>query len=455
MLPPMLMGITLFREVKSVDLKEWKLKNLKSRNYSHFDLRVSLNKVWKYISDPSKVKKHGFYPFIHYTQTFKKYKKGAGIKNKTREICYSAHIDRFIYSYYGFQLNSYYNDRVKRDNIDDSAIAYRDNLYKNNIDFAKIAIDFIKETENCFIMIGDFTSFFDSLDHGYLKKMLCSLLDVNKLPDDYFAVFKNITKFSVWDIESLLKLNNLDNNDKGISEFKQLRLAITLDQFKNCKKEHVKPNANNFGIPQGSAISAVLSNIYMLDFDKKLRSFVADKKGLYMRYSDDFIIILPKISLEQFKCEFSKIQTTIQSVPRLKLEPEKTQAFEYSSGRIRSCNEEVLETVKNSNNFMNYLGFSFDGQVVTLRDKTVTKYYYKLYRKLKTIVKNNGVTKRGRRISCENVYLRYSIKGAKIGDGNFITYVKRAEQIFGKEEAVAQVRKKHMQKIRKRLDKIK
>jgi hypothetical protein len=303
-------------------------------------------------------------------------------------------------------------------------------------------------------VIGDFTSFFDSLDHGYLKKMLCSLLNVNKLPDDYYAVFKNITKFSTWDIESLLKLNNLENNDKGIAEFKQLKSAITPDQFKNCKKDHVKPNLNNFGIPQGSSISAVLSNIYMLDFDKTLRDFVADKRGLYMRYSDDFIIALPKIPLDQFKSEFSKINTIIQSVPRLKLEPEKTKVFEYSSGQIRSCNQEILGTVKNSNNFMNYLGFTFDGQVVTLRDKTVSKYYYKLYRKLKTIVKNNGVTKNGRRISCENIYIKYSIKGVKVGDGNFITYVKRAEQIFGNEEAVAQVRKKHMQKIRKQLDKI-
>lgn len=104
---------------------------------------------------------------------------------------------------------------------------------------------------------------------------------------------------------------------------------------------------------------------------------------------------------------------------------------------------------------MNYLGFTFDGQVVTLRDKTISKYYYKLYRKLKTIVKNNGVTKNGRRISCENVYIKYSIKGAGQGDGNFISYVKRAERIFANEKGVTRIRKIHMQKIRKQLNKIK
>ena len=137
----MLMGITLLYGGKTLTLDEWKLKNQKSRNYSHFDVRVSLDKVWSYISDSAKVAKHGFYPFIHYTQTLKKYKKVTGIKFKTREICYSAHIDRYIYAYYSLKLNGYYNERVKQDNIDHSAIAYRDNLHKNNIHFSKIAID--------------------------------------------------------------------------------------------------------------------------------------------------------------------------------------------------------------------------------------------------------------------------------------------------------------------------
>ncbi|WP_169085183.1 reverse transcriptase domain-containing protein [Paenibacillus sp. PL91] len=140
-------------------------------------------------------------------------------------------------------------------------------------------------------------------------------------------------------MESLLELNNLKNIENGIYEFKRLRLAIAPDQFKNFKKVQVKPNNNNCGIPQGSAISAVLSNIYMLDFDKKIKCFVDEKQGLYMRHSDDFIIVLPKISLDQFKYDFNKIHKTIQSVPGLMLEPEKTQVFEYSNGRIISCIE--------------------------------------------------------------------------------------------------------------------
>ncbi|ASJ52491.1 hypothetical protein BP422_02375 [Brevibacillus formosus] len=438
-----------------MNLEKWKIKNKKSRNYSHFDSRVYLDKVWDYIKDPNKIKRHGFYPFIHYTQSFKRYSKHTGIKKKNREICYSAHLDRFIYSYYSYQLNNYYNNRVKIDGINDSAIAYRDNIQLNNIHFAKKAIDFIRQKEECYIIIGDFTKFFDSLDHTYLKKMLCSLLEVEKFPDDFYAVFKNITKFSTWDMESLLNINNLKNNPKDIIKFKQLKKAISPEQYKKYKKLYIKKNSNNYGIPQGSAISAVLSNVYMLEFDKKIKTYVSEKNGLYMRYSDDFIVILPKITLEDFKEDLIYIETVIKSVPKLQLEQDKTQLFAYSNKIIRSCNEEFLENVKNGKPFMNYLGFTFDGQDVTLRDKTVSKYYYRLYRKIKTIIKNNGVTKKGKRISSKNVYLKYSIKGSKKGKGNFITYVKRVEQIFSNEKGVAQISRKHMQKIRKQLNKIK
>jgi len=441
-----------------VELQEWKLKNKKRRNYAHFDPKISLDRVWNYISDPRKVASHGFYPFIHYTLSFLKYNKETGVKPKTREICYSAHIDRYIYQYYGFKLNQLYNARVKIDNIEHSAIAYRDNLHKNNIHFAKTAFDFIKGKEECYVIIGDFTKFFDSLDHNYLKERLCSLLSAERLPDDYYAVFKNITKYSTWNLEDLLELNGLKNSVKGIQAFKKLEKAISSVQFKELKKEFVKPNKDSFGIPQGSAISAVLSNIYMLDFDKKIKDYVSEKQGLYMRYSDDFIVILPGKSMDSFKNDFQFINLGIQSVPRVKLEPEKTQIFEYDRGIIKSCNEDILQNVKNGKSFINYLGFTFDGRTVTLRDKTVSKYYYRLYRKLKTIVKRNGNTKKGKRISCKNVYLKYSIKGANVGDGsrgNFITYVKKAELIFSGEKAIGRVRKKHMQKIRKQLNQIK
>lgn len=35
------------------------------RPYAHFDSRTNIANVRQYISNPQKVAKHGFYPFIH------------------------------------------------------------------------------------------------------------------------------------------------------------------------------------------------------------------------------------------------------------------------------------------------------------------------------------------------------------------------------------------------------
>ncbi|WP_341280215.1 reverse transcriptase/maturase family protein [Paenibacillus sp. FSL H8-0537] len=443
-----------------MNLDEWKERHRARRNLAHFDTKVSLAQVWDYVSDPEKIATHGFYPFINYTLSVRKYDESSDNKTKVkdREICYSAHIDRYIYQYYGFLLNQHYNKRAEDDGIEEASIAYRDKLHRNNIRFAKRAIDFIKSKPECYIIIGDFAKFFDSLDHEYLKRKLCDLLDEKRLSADYYAVYKNITKYSTWSREHLLSHNMLGIKKKDIIAFNKLDRAISVEQFKKLKKLLVKPHKENCGIPQGSAISAVFSNIYMLDFDKSINNYVLENDGLYMRYSDDFIIVLPKSTSENFKTQYQQIRLLIESIPRVELELEKTQLFEFSGGTIKSCNEDVLENVPNGPSFMNYLGFTFDGKSVSIRAKTTSRYYNKLYRKIRTVTKNKGVTKKGERLSCKNLYSTYSIKGAFLGnnheDGNFITYAKRAESIFYDEPAVALVSKRHMQKIRKKLKKV-
>ena len=45
---------------------------------------------------------------------------------------------------------------------------------------------------------------FDKINHSYLKQKLCHVLSVEKLPNDYFAIFRNITCFSSWDWEKII-----------------------------------------------------------------------------------------------------------------------------------------------------------------------------------------------------------------------------------------------------------
>ena len=74
----------------------------------------------------------------------------------------------------------------------------------------------------------------------------------------------------------------------------------------------------------------------MLEFDAKINSYVTSKDGMYMRYSDDFIVILPKDKALPLEQELAFLMSIIHATPSLVLEPDKTQLFECSIGNIES-----------------------------------------------------------------------------------------------------------------------
>lgn len=414
------------------------------RKYAHFDYRTDFGKAGKYVTDPVKVARHGFYPFIHYTKEFKKYSKAEGKKTKKREICYAAHIDRCIYQYYNHLLNDIYIQRVHHDNISDCAVAYRSDLGKSNIHFAHKVFSFIRDNAPCYIMIGDFTNFFDTLDHNYLKERLCDLLGVNQLPGDYYAVFKNITHYSTWDLDDLLALNNLTS----IDDLNHMQRVLSPEVFRKYRRQYVKRNPNNYGIPQGSPISALLANIYMLVCDKLIRDMVCAKNGLYMRYSDDFCVVLPTSDFSDAACFFEGIRNILAKVKNLTLQPDKTQYFYVDGSTVHNVGAQFDPSANCTHRFINFLGFTFDGENVHIRDKTISKYYYRMGKKAKSIVAQK---QSGRSPSTHNLYMLYSEKGARTGRGNFITYVWRGQKIFGSSEPIDRPVKLHMAKIRKKL----
>jgi len=434
-------------------IKEWlnKEKTISKsvKPYSHFDFKTNIVSSWDYISNPNNVIKHGFYPFIHYEQKQVKFHKKKGKKTKVRNIYYAAHIDSCIYQYYSYLLNNEYNFRVRHDNLSNTAVAYRTDLGKSNIHFAKSAFNFIQNSTNCYVMIGDFTDFFDTLDHRYLKERICNLMGTNNLPDDYYAILKNVTKYSYVELTDLLEMNNLEDTPKGRKLLNNRARVLDIDEFRKSKKKLVKKNNKNYGIPQGSPISALFANIYMLDCDKMINELVCEYKGFYMRYSDDFIIVIPNVSEDKMKTIYAKIKNILNGIPNLKLQQEKTQFYSFIDNSLENCGNKFDEKADCSNRFINFLGFTFDGNQIFIRDKTISKYYYRMYRKARTIAKNHGYNKYGVKISNEKIYKRYSIKGAYDKPGNFITYVNRAQGEFNDQKSISQKTKNHMQKIKK------
>ena len=423
------------------------------RPYAHFDYRTDLAQQSAYVSNPKIIARHSFWPFIHYVQKTVKYN-GSAEKIKERHICYSSHIDRCIYQYYSRLLNDLYINYVNRRNIASVAVAYRTDLHMNNIDIAKRAIDFIRESERCYVMIGDFTQFFDKLDHANIKSKWCKLLGTDQLPNDHYAVYKSITKYSYWDLDDLLVLNGFENNKKGRRQLNSLSRVLSLDQF-NQYRSHIQRKKEPFGIPQGSPISALLANIYMMDVDEMVNNVVEQNAGLYMRYSDDFIVIIPEFGGGNPEELLNRISNMFNEEKGLELQPEKTQYFLYDNGAITNCGQRFHVAANCDKKMINYLGFSFDGEKVRIRSQTIGKYYLRMNRKAKTIAKatsrNGGYTANGKHISSKNLYMLYSERGAS--SGNFFTYVNRAEDSFGESELIRRDTKRHMSKIRKELKK--
>lgn len=408
-----------------------------TKPYAHFDLRVSLSmpSIRKYVMDRAKVVTHSFYPFIHFEKKNSRYgKKGP---KKPRELYYCSHLDRCVYQRYAFLLNYQYNIWACENNIDDVAIAYRDNLGKNNIDFAKDAFDAIRSFPQCFILVGDFTNFFDNLEHQYLKKMMCEVLGVERLPQDYFSVFKNITRFSSWDWKDIVKAAGENIAERGVrKKINSKETVLTKEQFQKNKKD-IKKNISGVGVPQGSPISAVLSNIYMIKFDKDIKRYVTSKGGIYMRYSDDFIIVLPYERDAEIADFTSYIFSYVESMKGLiDLQKEKTSCYTYKD-------EVIYEGDQPSS--INYLGFLFDGKNIRIRPRAITKYYYRMRRKANTIGRSNWTSSKGRRISAKELYSIYSRNDEK---QTFIDYARKAKGILklNDQEANALI-KHHKRKI--------
>lgn len=408
-----------------------------TKPYAHFDLRVSLSmpSIRKYVMDRSKIVTHSFYPFIHFEKKNSRY--GNKGPKKPRELYYCSHLDRCVYQRYAFLLNYQYNIWACENNVDDVAIAYRDNLGKNNIDFAKDAFDTIRSFPQCFILVGDFTNFFDNLEHQYLKKMMCEVLGVERLPQDYFSIFKNITRFSSWDWKDIVKAAGENIEERGIrKKINSKDTVLNKEQFQKSKKD-IKKNVSGVGVPQGSPISAVLSNIYMIEFDKDIKRYVASKGGIYMRYSDDFIIVLPYERDTEIADFTSYIFSYVESMKGLvDLQKEKTSCYTYK-------NEVVYEDDRPSS--INYLGFLFDGKSIRIRPRAITKYYYRMRRKAHTIGRSNWTSSKGRHISAKELYSIYSRNDEK---QTFIDYAKKAKGILklNDQEADALI-KHHKRKI--------
>ena len=269
-----------------------------------------------------------------------------------------------------------------------------------------------------------------------------------KLPDDQFQLFKALTKYSYVNKNSILKKYNI-NLKKLKKNNKQLNSILELipgnkdyEKYNKLRNDRLivtnnKPNSQQrtIGIPQGSAMSALLSNIYLIDFDKDLNELAKNEGFFYRRYCDDILIVCDS---EKVECLKKNIIKKIKEEYNLIIQDKKEEVIEFrknSKGIIRAfnkkkqINEKLCSTnSKNEKNFyksLQYLGFEFNGQNIFIRSSSLSRYFRKMKgRIIKTIVMAYSPNGKDNKIWKKQLFERYSHHGKR----NFLTYAINASK---------------------------
>ena len=103
------------------------------KTFPHFDFPMGFEQAKELASDPAKVTKHSFKPFIGYTDIRRKFtpKSEKNYKNKERPIKYCSHHDGYIHSYYAKTLVDSYELFLSTTDWGKCVIGYRSGLGTN------------------------------------------------------------------------------------------------------------------------------------------------------------------------------------------------------------------------------------------------------------------------------------------------------------------------------------
>jgi len=350
-------------------------------------------------------------------------------------------LDSLIFSYYNHLISVSYEDHIKNKPFNSCVVAYRkipvevnSKSNKCNIDFAKETFEFIDKNRDkkLSVIVADITNFFDNLDHSILKKQWYTVLGKTTLPKDHYNVFKALTRikyvngsqlFDYYDktmyVERGVPNESSKTEYKRIpveqsSYFKEKRAVAycTKPEFlKNNKKLIISKN-NTVGIPQGSAISATLANIYMLDFDNEIYNKVVCEGGYYQRYSDDLIIVCEQEKEDEV---LSMLRSSVLNLVNLEIHRDKTKVyrFENLSSGYRGFEIDEITKKHNYGKTLTYLGFTYDGNRVLIKTAGFSKYYRSMKRSFKKSTSLALYSKNpAKNIFKSRLYRRFTYKGA-------------------------------------------
>lgn len=429
------------------------------------------------VQDPHKVARHAFWPFLWYQKTTvrRRYrtdpagnvtKQRSPDEPKKRPISYAAHTDSHIFAKYADDLSTALERKeYSGHSFAHSVLAYRRHVPpKSNVHFAAEAFQEIQNRGESDAIAIDIGAFFDSLDHDILKVLWARVIGSDgRLPPDHFAVYRAITQRRHVDRTALRQILGRDiprRRNPGN------RRVCSAEEFRRLVREHVSaPHAR--GIPQGSPISAVLANLYMLEVDRTLHSELTGLGASYRRYSDDILVIC---NPGQVHVVEAIIERSVRTV-RLEIKHSKTLriAFRRGPSGMRAaelpqfeCSHAASSKVDASHTWkprsLSYLGFEWDGVRMSIRSQTMARFLKKMTRAV-TAARLAAGKRSEVRIRRAKIYRQFSVLGwspraiprekrslarSSTRHGNFLDYGLSAFTIAGHETIRRQLGKQWM-----------
>lgn len=400
--------------MKSSKIDGW----YRAKTYPHLDFPLKFEDAERLVKNQSRVISHSFLPFMGFVDSKRRFSPG-NVSTKDRPIKYCSHVDGAIHSYYSYLLSSAYESYLVNKSWKNCVIGYRTGK-GTNIHMAKNAFQELSKRESSTAIAIDISDFFGSIEHSTLIANIKRVLGVPRLTKDWFRVVRSMTSYSWVDSTETQQLLGLNPKDLP-------RPLCKIRDFRNLRVQNpnfIKKNLDPFGIPQGSPLSAVMSNVFMIDFDKVVFRFVKSIGGYYRRYSDDIFIVCEHGEKDKVYDFVSKeIKKLGQAI---EIKDQKTEISNFHTG---SDGELICDVP------ITYLGFTFDGKRTLLRSRTLSRYYRRMTyatRRAATAARNSGNGKVFKR--------KLKTQFTHQGQSNFYSYARRASKILGDEMPKRQLR---------------
>lgn len=260
-----------------------------------------------------------------------------------------------------------------------------------------------------------------------------TLLNDSKLPKDHYQVFKSLTNYAYVNKKELYKELNLSLNARKL--YRPDKRLCDIQTFRNKVRTEklIKRNLKSKGIPQGSPISGMLSNIYMMDFDKNIAKKIKEVEGEYFRYCDDMIFIFD----QEYQQEIQNLVLKEIDILKLKINDKKTQKIEFQNGIVKNNNNPSF----NYPHKLQYLGILYDGNNIFLRENGLSKFHSKLRKAIRMRNTHYRRLKESNQHNNHNMYMRtLYTRFTYIGKRNYVSYVFRIAKEFESKNVKKQVK---------------